>query len=166
MSASSEALALVALVANGPKYRERLQELIAITEKAEAATANLKTAEQASAEKLAVAETLLASLQAQCDEFTAANAAAAAKIAAAEADLARRSAELEAAKAEHAAQVSSALQDLTVREEELALKRAALDEHVATHTKVLHDGQGRLRASHLALRTIIGETRQGIATVS
>jgi chromosome segregation ATPase len=166
MSASTEALALVALVANGPKYRERLQELIATTEKADAAVANLKVAEKASAEKLEAAEALLGSLQAQIDEVQSHNATARAKIEADAADLTRRETELEAAKVAHAGEVKNSLQIFEAREAELTQRQAALDVDFHRRLEDLRGVENKLRDHHVGLRAIIDETRRGMEAVA
>jgi chromosome segregation ATPase len=166
MSASSEAMAMYNLVANGSKYRERLQELNAATEKADLAVANLKLAEKASDAKLEATQALHASLQGQVEEIQARHTEAASQIEAGRNDLIRREAALLELKQQHVAQVASALQDLKVREEELALKRAAVDEHVATQTRSLQEGQASLRAKNLELHSIVASARQGIAAIA
>jgi chromosome segregation ATPase len=166
MTASTEALAMIGLLPNGEKYRARLDELVAATQKAEAAIANAAAVEKSSADKLAVMETLLASLSAQADEITTANAEAAASRVAAENDLTKRASELEAAKVAHAAEVARSLEMFAAREAELNERQAALDADFATRAKDLHAVEGRFRAHHLGLRSIIAETRSAIATVS
>jgi hypothetical protein len=162
---SSEALALVALVANGPKYRERLQELIAATEKADVAIANLKVAEKASAEKLEAAEALLGSLTSQTDEIQAKNAEAEAKIAAAAAALSHRAGEFESVKQQHADEVARSLEMFRAREAELNERQVVQDADFDARAKDLHGVEAKLRNHHSGLRDIITATRQALAAV-
>jgi chromosome segregation ATPase len=166
VTASSEALALVALVANGPKYRERLQELSQKQAEADAAVANLKVAEKASAEKLEVAEALLGSLTAQTDEIQAKNAEHAAKIASAETDLSRRVSELETAKQQHAGQVAQSLDVFKEREAQLQQRQSVLDIDFHRRLEDLRGVENKLRDHHSGLRSIIAETRRGMEAAS
>jgi hypothetical protein len=166
MSASTEALALVALVANGPKYAERLQELAAATAASDKAARDLQAAEKSSAEKLAVTEALHVSLQGQVDEIQAANAVATAKIEASRNDLARREAAFDEAKQAHADQVEHDLRNCAFREEAIARKEAELGAVAEARVKDLHAGQAALRDQHKVLHATIAEARQGIAAIA
>jgi chromosome segregation ATPase len=167
MTASSEALALIGLVADAGKFSAKLQELAAATEASEKAAKALEAAEKASAAnmaaKLEVQETLLASLTAQTNEITERNVAAEAKLAAREKEVAEREAAVTEREQKTADEAQRALQELTNRDQELSLKQYAIDEHAAAQTRSLHEGQAGLSARHLELRQIIGEARRGIA---
>jgi chromosome segregation ATPase len=166
MTLREEAMGLVALLPNPGKYSEKLATLLAAVENANATIADARAAELGAAKKLEVAEALLQSLTDQTDVIQAANEAAAAKLEASENDLARRVGELEAAKQQHSNQQSAALQELTNREQELSLKQSALDADIGSRVKVLHEGQGKLRGHHLALRSVIAETQASLAAIS
>jgi chromosome segregation ATPase len=166
MTASSEARAMIALLPDAKKFAARLEELIAATEQANAAVANLKLQEQATSSKLEVQETLLASLQAQTDELAAANAAAAASRVAAENDLARRLGELETAKAAHADEVKRSLDMFKEREAELKQRQSVLDADFHRRLEDLRAVEDKIRSHHVGLRAVIDETRRGIAAAS
>jgi chromosome segregation ATPase len=166
MTLRDEAMALVSLLPNPAKYSLKLEAMLAAKQEADATIAAAKAAENSSAERIAVAETVLASLNEQADALKSAQEAAEGKLASAEADLARRLGELEAAKVAHAAAVADSLAIFTAREQEISLKQSAMDAHIAAHTKILHEGQAGLHARNLELRQIIGAARQGLATAS
>ena len=162
---SSEARAMIALLPDAKKFAARLEELIAAKTEADTATANLKAAETATAAKLEVQETLLASLQAQTDELAAANAAAAASRAAAENDLSRRVAELETAKVAHADEVERSLDMFKEREAELKQRQSVLDADFHRRLEDLRAVEDKIRDHHSGLRDIVGQARRGIAAV-
>jgi chromosome segregation ATPase len=163
MSASAEALALLALVADTGRFSEKVQELTSRTEAANKATLDLQAAEKTSADKLSATAALLASLQSQAESLEAANAEAAAKIESAKNDLARREAELLELKQQHVHQVATALRDHERRSAELEQRRSTQDEDFHSRVEALRLVENKLRDHHSGLRSIIAAARQGLA---
>ena len=165
-----EATALISILPNPGKYSEKLTALLAATENANAALADLKAAENAkataTAARLEQQENLLALLTAQSDEIANANAAAAASRVAAENDLARRVGELETAKQQHADEVARSLKMFAAREAELTAKQTAQDTDFGNRTKELRGVEDKLRTHHSGLRAIVASARQGIAVIA
>jgi chromosome segregation ATPase len=166
MSASAEALALLALVADTGRFSEKVQELTSRTEAANKATLDLQAAEKTSADKLSATAALLASLQSQAESLEAANAEAAAKIEAAKNDLARREAELLELKQQHVDKVEHDLRNIAAREEGVARKEVELGAIAEARAQDLRAKQDGLAAHHLALRTTVMEARKGIAVIA
>jgi chromosome segregation ATPase len=166
MSATAEALALVALLPDAAKYQQKLQELIDKTDAANAAVANLAAKEKVAVDKIAVAETVLASLNEQADASRSAQEAAEARLAARETGLAQRETTLQASKEQHDNQAKAALAALRQREDALAQQVAR---HASEHDEragALLAERDRLSAHHLALRATIAEARKGLAAAS
>ena len=165
-----EAMNLVGLLPNPQRYSEKLNQLLAAKAEAETAIANLKLQEKATAEamtsKLQAQENLLGMLQGQTDEIEAARATAAAKMAAAEADLSHRAGQLDVARQQHAAEVARSLEIFKVRESELAARQSALDLDFHRRLEDLRGVENKLRDHHSGLRDIVGQARQGIAAAS
>jgi ribosomal protein L13E len=164
-----EAMSLVALLPNPQRYNEKLNQLLAAKAEAETAIANLKLQEKATAEamtsKLQIQENLLGMLQGQTDEIEAARAEAAAKMAAAEADLERRVSEFSTAKQQHADEVARTLQIFESREAGMKQRQAALDVDFHRRLEDLRGVENNLHAHHSGLRDIVTETRQRIAAI-
>jgi chromosome segregation ATPase len=165
MTASAEALALVGLLPDAGKYQQRLQELIDKTDAANAAVVGLTAKEKAAADKIAVAETVLASLNEQADALKSAQEVAEARLAARETGLAQRETALQAAKEQHDNQVKVGLAALAQREDALAQQVAR---HACEHDEraaALRGERDRLSAHHRDLRQAAAAARQQLANV-
>jgi chromosome segregation ATPase len=161
MSASAEALQLVGLLPDAAKYQQKLQELIAKTDAANAAVAALAAREKAAADKIAVAETVLASLNEQADALKSAQEAAEARLAARETALAQREMDLR----QQDNQIKAALAALAQREDALAQQVAR---HASEHDEraaALRGERDRLSAHHRDLRQAAAAARQQLANI-